>query len=32
VPDTAGVRDGARGLIARTLGVAPVNFDVTTDD
>jgi hypothetical protein len=32
VPDTAGVLDGARGLIARTLDVAPATFDVTTDD
>jgi hypothetical protein len=32
VPDTAGVLDGARGLIARTLGVAPTSFDVTADE
>ncbi len=32
VPDTADVLDGARGLIARTLGVAPASFDVTTDE
>jgi len=31
VPDSAGVLDGARGLIARTLGVSPTSFDVTTD-
>lgn len=32
VPDTASVLDGARGLIARTLGVSPASFDVTTDE
>jgi hypothetical protein len=32
VPDTAGVLDGARGLIARTLDLPPATFDVTTDD
>ena len=32
VPDTAGVLDGARGLIARTLGVPPTSFDVTTEE
>lgn len=32
VPDAAGVREGARGLIARTLGVAPASFDVTADE
>ena len=31
VPDAAGVLEGARGLIARTLGVAPDSFDVTAD-
>ena len=28
VPDTRGVPDGARGLIAKTLGVDPSSFDV----
>ena len=28
VPDTASVFDGARVLIARTLGVDPASFDV----
>jgi hypothetical protein len=32
VPDAAGVPDGARGLIARTLGVAAASFDVATDE
>lgn len=32
VPDAAGVLDGARGLIARTLGVAPDSFDVAPDE
>lgn len=32
VPDAADVLDGARGLIARTLGVPPASFDVTTDE
>jgi len=32
VPDASRVLDGARELVARTLGVAPANFDVTTDE
>ncbi len=32
VPDSLDVLDGARGLIARTLGVSPASFDVTTDE
>ena len=32
VPDTAGVLGGAQGLIARTLGVPPGSFDLTTDE
>jgi len=31
VPDSEGVLDGARLLIARTLAVPPTTFDVTTD-
>ncbi len=32
VPDYAGVSDGARSLIARTLDVAPTSFDVVTEE
>jgi predicted component of type VI protein secretion system len=32
VPDTASVLDGARVLIARTLGVDPTAFDVVLSD
>ena len=32
VPDSAGILAGARGLIARTLGVAPASFDVVDDE
>lgn len=31
VPDESGVLDGARGLIARTLGVEPSTFVVEPD-
>jgi hypothetical protein len=31
VPDSIGVADGARGLIARTLGLDPSSFDVASD-
>jgi hypothetical protein len=31
VPSAEDVRDGARGLIARTLDVSPASFDVTTE-
>jgi hypothetical protein len=31
VPDTLGAPDGARGLIARTLGVEPSSFDVVPE-
>jgi hypothetical protein len=31
VPDAAGVRDGARLLVARTLGVDPRSFDLRDD-
>ncbi len=31
VPDESGVLDGARGLIARTLGVEPSTFGVEPD-
>ena len=31
VPDSSGVLDGARGIIARTLNVAPDAFDVMPD-
>jgi len=30
VPDHLGVPEGARGLIARTLGVDPASFDLVT--
>ena len=32
VPDYAGVSDGARILIARTLAVDPASFDVAVED
>jgi hypothetical protein len=32
VPDAASVLDGARVLIARTLGVEPTAFDVVLSD
>jgi len=31
VPDTLGVPDGARGLIAKTLGVDPSSFEVVPE-
>jgi hypothetical protein len=31
VPDTQGVPDGARGLVAKTLGVEPSSFDVVPE-
>ena len=31
VPDASGVITGARGLIAKTLGVAPSAFELRTD-
>jgi len=32
VPDYAGVSDGARLLVARTLAVDPASFDVAVED
>jgi hypothetical protein len=31
VPDDRGVLDGARGLVAKTLGVDPASIDVVVD-
>jgi hypothetical protein len=31
VPDELGVLDGARGLVAKTLGVDPSRFDISTE-
>jgi len=31
VPDPLGIPDGARGLIARTLGVDAASFDLVTE-